>query len=245
MTLVNHPEDGLQLVRVCPLPWSTIDLLGTMLRKLAHDLTNSMVAGISLVDLMQMKVPDAAVSAGLARLRAQLMRPRDTLQSALLPLPTTSSERPQTITALNTWLEKTTEHARVLLVSSLGPVDTQARRPLGLGEAEWVHLLSLLVQNALDAHAAQLLDREADEEVEPPWIRVELTRHSGLLLTISDNGPGCADLVAASQGTLRRVGQGHLGLGLPIAAALADKGGGTLDIGCRQSRGFVAMARFP
>lgn len=241
---MNHAEEIPEVARVRPLPWSTIELLSTMLRKLAHDLTNSMVAGISLVDLMQMKVPDASVSAGLARLRAQMMRPRDTLQSALLPLPASSSERPLTITALNTWLLKSTEHAQVALVSSLGPVDSQARRPLGLGEAEWVHLIWLLVQNALDAHAAQLLDREADDEVEPPWIRIDLIRSSGLVLTISDNGPGCADLLAASHGTLRRVGQGHLGLGLPIAAALAAKAGGTLDIASSMAHGFVAIASF-
>ena len=53
-TMVPLASAG-QPVPVRPLAWPVVEMLVATLRKLAHDLTNSMVAGVSMVDLTLLK----------------------------------------------------------------------------------------------------------------------------------------------------------------------------------------------
>ena len=61
-------------------------------------------------------------------------------------------------------------------------------------------------------------------------------------LEISDNGPGCADLRAVAHGHGTRACGLHLGLGLPVAAAILAARGGTLTLHADAPHGLRATA---
>ena len=70
-----------------------------------------------------------------------------------------------------------------------------------------------------------------------PWVDIELADQR---LVVSDNGPGCDDLAAAAAGALQRRGGGHLGLGLPVLAAVVARAGGEVHLADRSGGGISA-----
>jgi len=236
-----------QPVPVRPLPWPVVELLVGTLRKLAHDLTNSMVAGVSMVDLTLLKCSEPAVADSLNRLRSQLLRPRATLARATASLLMTAADRPVTIDTLAEAIGAMAEAGGVQLLGAIAATPWPTERPKQLEEAHWVHILHVLLQNALEAHAAAAIQSEPPLDGKLPYVRVDLTAlpGGGLRLLVADNGEGCADLRAAATGGMRRSGNGHLGLGLAVAAAIAQKAGGSLSIAHNPPRGALALAEFP
>lgn len=233
-----NPQPSPTSQRVHALPWPTVELLTASLRKLSHDVTNSLVAAVSMVDLALLKSPDPSVADSLQRLRGQILRPRTTLQTALGPMPLQHGDRPRTLVALERYLSDLGREHAVELQLQLQPHDL----PPVLSETEWVHVLANLGHNALDAHADDVLQDEGPGE--PRFVTITATRHGSLFeLAVQDNGPGCTDLVAAASGKLRRAGGGHLGFGLAVAAAMVERAGGHLLLQPRQPRGLSAIAR--
>lgn len=231
-------------VRVQPLPWPVVELFSASLRKLAHDLTNSLVAAVSLVDLTLMKSNEPAARNGLNRLRNQILRPRTTLQCATAALPGMTADRPRTVQALEVWAKHAATAQELVLAWQL---DGNDQPPRGLTEPEWVHVVQALCQNALEAHAAARIDKELQSEPESAWLRIESARarDGSAVLTVRDNAMGCADLQAAATGRLRRAGGGHLGLGLSIAAALVERAGGQVLLASEPPHGFRATVTLP
>lgn len=236
-----------QPVPVRPLPWPVVELLVATLRKLAHDLTNSMVAGVSMVDLTLLKCNEPAVADSLNRLRSQVLRPRATLARATASLPMPSADRPNTIDALAENISALAEAGGIQLLGAIATTPWPAERPRQMEEGHWVHILHVLLQNAIEAHAAAAMQSEPPLDGKLPYVRVDLTTQpgGGLRLLVTDNGEGCADLRAAATGGMRRSGNGHLGLGLAVAAAIAERGGGKLAIAHNPPRGTLAVAEFP
>lgn len=225
-----------EAVRVHPLAWATIEVLTVAMSKLAHDLTNALVASVALVDLTAMRNQDAHVAGQLARLRDHVMRPRATIQCAVAALPGLG-DRPKTYPALRKMLDLTAVGQNVEL-TWLGTAEGDELPP-ELTEALWCHVLQALVENALQAHAMA----EADEGF-TVGRRVDVDWQAGRLL-VADNGPGCKDVRAAATGKLRRAGQGHMGLGLAVVAALVERPGGDLHVGPNPGGGFQALVRVP
>ncbi len=225
-----------EAVRVQPLPWATIEVLTVAMRKLAHDLMNSLVASVSLVDLTAMRNTDANVGDQLARLRTHVMRPRASIQCALAALPGLG-DRPKTLPTLVKMLRTTAATQGVELIW-LGPEESHELAP-GLTEAEWCQVASALVQNALEAHA---MAEQDEASTAPRWVDVQWQESR---LHVTDNGPGCPDLHAAASCGLRRAGQGHMGLGLAVAAALVERKAGDLHVALNAGGGFQALVRLP
>lgn len=225
--------------RVRPLPWPVIELLSATLRKLAHDITNSMVASVSHVDLMALRNPNPVLNEQLQRLRVHVLRPRTVVHCAIASLPALG-DRPRTLAKLHATMatlaiqQGVTLHWRV--------ADDPARFDPALTESEWCHVLHTLCQNALEAHAAALIELGT---VGQPEIIVDCTEREPRRLAVIDNGPGCGDLAAAASGGLRRVGSGHLGLGLAVIAALIERAGGNLTIAGPAAGGFRATVEMP
>jgi signal transduction histidine kinase len=226
--------------RVRPLGDDEIEKLAALLRKLGHDLTNSLVAAVSLTGLAAHLSHDAEVNRLLDQARQQLLRPRTVLDTALAPLPLVRGEKPITFDGLSRLLQRRADDLGVRLncvlepaVARLGPLD----------EWRWIQVALPLCTNAFDA-LAETRDRQ---QPAPSRIDVALlpADHSGAELTVSDDGPGCSDLAAAANGQLRRAGGGHLGLGLAVAAAVVGRYGGWLDIWAAKPNGFVAFATVP
>ncbi len=245
-TMVPLASAG-QPVPVRPLAWPVVEMLVATLRKLAHDLTNSMVAGVSMVDLTLLKCSEPAVADSLNRLRSQLLRPRATLARATASLPMPSADRPVTIEALAENIGALAEAGGIQLLGAIATTPWPTERPKQIDEAHWVHILHVLLQNALEAHAAAAIQSEPPLDGRLPYVRLDLTSvpGGGLRLLVTDNGEGCADLQVAATGGMRRSGNGHLGLGLAVAAAIAERAGGKLAIGHNPPRGTLAIAEFP
>jgi len=205
------------------------------MRKLGHDITNSLVAAVSLVDLTLMKCHEQPVTDSLNRLRGQLLRPRATMLLATSALPALTGEMPRTLVALPPWLAKEAEASEVRIEWQL-----TERVPSGWQESDWVHVLRSLCLNALDAHAAA---RRIDPDAHAAELRYVRVFQEAARLYVLDNGPGCADLGAAASGGLRRSGGGHLGLGLAVVAALAERCGGDLHISPAVPTGLQATLR--
>ena len=234
-------------VLVLALPWPVVRLLVDTMRKFAHDLTNTIVAGVSMVDLTLLKCHEPAVADQLQRLRGQLLRPRTTLGRATASLPMPSTQRPSSLDALERWVINQGVEAGVELRGVIAQAPWPSLRPGALNDESWGLVLYALLQNALDAHAAAALQSAPPPDGQVPFIDVDLTQDAAgtLHLRVVDNAEGCADLCAAASGQLRRSGNGHLGLGLTVAAAIAARAGGYLTLDHHEPRGVVASGEFP
>lgn len=227
-------------VRVQALPWPIVELLSGALRKLAHDLTNSMVAGVSMIDLLAMRNTDPLMAEPLQRLRGHVLRPRGMLRVAVAVVPA-GADRSRSWTALRTDLLSAAASQQVMLRWQApvdGPPPGQA-----LSESDWCHIVEALCHNALDAHAAARLDRDPGAglgQITVTWREAPTQQ-----LQVLDNGPGCANLVGAAKAEVRRAGGGHMGLGLAVVAALAERAGGSLTISSVPDLGFTATVDVP
>lgn len=234
-------------VHVRALPWPVVELLVDTMRKLAHDLTNAMVAGVSMVDLTLLKCHEPAVADHLQRLRGQLLRPRTTIGWATASLPMPSTQRPPGLGALERRVTDQGHEAGIELRGVIAQTPWPSLRPRGLDEDSWGLILHALLQNALDAHAAAALQGEPPPDDQVAFIQMDLTQEDAgtVHVRVVDNAEGCADLNSAATGRLRRSGNGHLGLGLAVAAAIAERAGGCLTLAHHRPRGLIVCAEFP
>lgn len=215
-------------VAVPPLTPQALALLLRVTRKLAHDMNNAVLSTTSLLEMAAMDHPEAAD--WLAPLRPYAEKPKHLLGPALRALPTRASVRPRQLEA---WPELVGAEAAALEVRLELAPDIAA--PAGLAEDEWLQCLDNLVVNSLQAHA--LARRLGQRGAEAAWTAVR--RLGPGHWQVSDNGPGCADLQAAANGTPRQ-GNGHLGLGLAVVAAHLQRLGGTLQLSARPGGGLTA-----
>ena len=136
-----------------------------------------------------------------------------------LPLPESAPQRWQDV---QQQLDVRARVAGVALLWQPGVV------PLMAAEPALRPVVAALVTNALDAAPADAT--------------VAVTLVATTTLEISDNGPGCADLHAVAHGRATRAGGLHLGLGLPVAAAILAARAGTLTLHAQAPHGLRATA---
>lgn len=206
---------------VTPLPWPLVEFVQPLLRKLGHDMTNALVAGVTMADVLAMQDRGGALADQMRALRPYLLRPREVLQTAVGGLPDLGL-RPRTWPELRRLLAGQALEHHVEL-RWLAPSSASAL-PTWLAEEAWCHAGWALVANALDAHAAAA---ELAMAAPAPWVAVRLVDEA---LVVSDNGSGCEDVAAVAAGQHRRRGGGHLGLGLPVLAAVVARAGGEVRL---------------
>jgi C4-dicarboxylate-specific signal transduction histidine kinase len=162
------------------------------------------------------------------------------MATARAPLPLVRVSTPVTLDGLRRMLQHRADEAGVHLSWAVDPA-VAARGPLD--ELQWTQVALPLCDNAFDVLVAP------DAEGERRECRLDVVllpaNPGGGDLIVRDDGPGCQELAAAAAGRLRRVGGGHLGLGLAVAAALVERHGGSLEIQAVEPHGFVAHASVP
>ncbi len=216
-------------IAVQPLDPALLAQLVRLLHKLKHDLSNSLVAAMGELDLLAEDVDDVALAERLHETRGNLLRPFRDLRRITtgLPLPEGAPVRWQDVR------HELETRARELGVALEWQPDVvrwlaadPALRPI----------VAALVTNALDAATAGVT------------VDVSLTAEPQTgdhFLQIRDDGPGCSDLLAAADGKLARTGGAHLGLGLPVAAAILAQRGGHLTLQENAPHGLLAIASWP
>jgi hypothetical protein len=203
---------------VTPLQADVASALGAALRKLSHDINNSLVAGTSHLDLLTLRLPELRQAPELVTARQQLQRPRRVVAAALAALPGEVRERPRTATELADWWLGRGAEAGLATSGSLPLSGRWATPPATLA-------LYQLLTNVAEAMEET---RRLEEPLAPvPMLQILQTEQT---LTLRDNGPGCQTLELAASGRQRRAGAGHLGLGLATAAAAMQELAGELAI---------------
>lgn len=227
---------------VLPLAPEVEAALTAALRKLSHDISNSLVAAVSHLDLLGLHDPQLRELADWQSCRAQLARPRAVVSTALWALPGAGRDQPRTYSDLRTWWSQ--RQSGLGLDAQLPDLVEPWQQP------DAVFALCCALTNA--AEALQDARRLGEPLVRPPQIAIR--QDAGSVL-VADSGPGCADPRGAASGQLRRAGHGHVGLGLAAAAAALRRHGGQLHIASQHwgtspaavaaDHGFVAKLTLP
>jgi len=216
-----------------------IALLVTALRKLAHDVNNALVSSVSMFDLAVSDLADdhAELAAGLAPVRPYLSAPQAVFERPLRTLPTRSMLRPRVYAD---WLAQIrSEGAKLSAEVEVAP---GLHQPL-IQEADWVQCLDNAVVNALDARENAMRCGDADD---PGLVSVvPFAQGEWCGVRIDDNGKPPADLAGVAQGSARRSGHGHLGLGLPVAAMHLAAVGGQVRLSASLLGGVRVELRWP
>lgn len=229
--------------RVQGMDWSALQVISGSLRKLTHDLNNAMVPVFGTADILRLRHAQSPVAEDLDKLASRLMGVRETVVRAANHTLRHRHAQMPSLRTVHGELAGEALGARVgLRWQSVAPL--QGALP-GLDGHEACLLMRALVLNAFEAHTedppggpARLTAAGERRQV---WVDMAPT-DGGVRVTVRDNGPGCTDLAAASVGQLRRRGWGHLGLGLQVAASLAQRTGGSLYIHNLHGAGFMALA---
>ena len=214
-------------VTVQPLEPAVLHQLGRVLHKLKHDLSNSLVAAMGEIELLATDVEDVELAERLQDARGKLLRPFLDLRRLTASLPVAEGAAPRW-NDVQQALEGRAKSLEVTLVWQPGVAEALQV------DARLRPVLAALVTNALDAA--------------PPGMTatVAFAVAKGVAtLSVTDDGPGCADLHAAAHGHLQRAGGAHVGLGLAVAASLLAERGGQLTIASLSPHGFQAVARWP
>ena len=208
-------------ITVTPLEPAQLEVIARALHKLKHDLSNSLVAAMGELELLSGDIDDADLAERLQATRGQLLKPFQDLRRMTtgVPLPESAPQRWQDV---QQQLDVRARVAGVALLWQPGVV------PLMAAEPALRPVVAALVTNALDAAPADAT--------------VTVTLVATTTLEISDNGPGCADLRAVAHGHGTRACGLHLGLGLPVAAAILAARGGTLTLHADAPHGLRATA---
>jgi hypothetical protein len=224
---------------VTPLQADVAAALGAALRKLSHDINNSLVAGASHLDLLTLRLPELRQAPELLTARQQLQRPRRVVAAALAALPGEVRERPRTATELADWWLGRGAEAGLTTSGSL---------PLS---GPWATPSATLALYQLLTNAAEAMEETRRLEEPLPATPLLQILQTGNSLTLRDNGPGCQTLALAASGGQRRAGAGHLGLGLATAAAAMQELAGDLRIASagdgavQADGGFQVQLRLP
>ena len=228
--------------RVRALSWPDLELLSDVLRKVGHDLNNAMVPALGLADIMRSRHRDSAAAPDIDRLGHRLAIFRG---AAAMAVAHTLRKGQATEPALATVIAQLTAEAQIghVLLRWHPPAGANPWPLPGLDGHLSRLLLQALVGNALQAHDRSAPPRSAAAQVD---VVIDATPEgSPCLLTVQDNGPGCQDYAAAARGTAARIATGRLGIGLIVAASLAARGAGVIDIGPGPGEGFFVRAGWP
>ncbi len=224
---------------VTPLPWAQVERLQQVVLKFAHDMTNSLVVSVSHTDLALMTATDPAQIALLTQLRPHIAAPFEVLAAGRAVFAGAARDGARTLVALRECIQ---QHAMMEQVAITWRMDLDAVPP-EMNAADWTHIVEVLVQNALDAHACAARDLAPGQFAGAREISVSAQPNQGIWLRVADNGPGCSDLHAAANGQLARAGKGHLGLGLTVAASLCAQANLELVLQPNESSGLIASVR--
>ena len=214
---------------VQPLDPAVLGHLARALRKLKHDLSNSLVAAMGEMELLAADVGDVGFADRLLDARTSLLRPFLDLRRTTMSLPLVDGA-PQRWADLRAQLD-----ARAQTVGAKLDWQPEALETLNT-DPPLRPIVAALVNNALDAAQAGVTVRVA-------FLAPDAAGWRGLV--VSDDGPGCKDLAAAAQGHLQRAGGAHLGLGLAVAATLLAARGGKLTLQAATPHGLEAAAKWP
>lgn len=211
-------------------------LLVAVVRKLGHDVNNALVSAVSLCELAVLD--DPACEPALQPVRSQLSKPREVFDSAMRTLPSRSTVRPRDP---DDWRVRAGQEANA--AQCLMDVDWPLPQPPVLTPMDWAQCLDNVVRNALESI---LMGRRLGFVPPLSLIRVSgVTRQGWQGVSISDDGPGCTDLAAATSGKTRRAGGGHLGLGLAVCALHMASIGGTVTLSTPPEGGLRTVLLWP
>ncbi len=216
-----------------------IALLVASVRKLAHDVNNALVSSVSMFDLAVSDLGDDRpdLAGWLAPVRPYLSAPRTVFERPMRTLPTRSMQRPRQFAD---WASQIRGEGAKL------DADVQIQEGLPeppIDPADWVQCLDNAVVNALDARENAKRCGDADEPGVVAVAPFALGEWRGV--RIDDNGKPPADLLAVAQGSARRSGNGHLGLGLPVAAMHLAAAGGQVRLSASPLGGLRVELRWP
>ncbi len=214
---------------VQPLDPALLHQVARMLHKLKHDLSNSLVAAMGELELLASDVEDHALAERLQDTRGRLLRPFHELRRLTASLPLSESA-PMRWQDARQQLDARANADRVSLIWQTEVLQQMT------ADAPLRPVVIALVTNALDA-------AEAGVTVAVSWLADADAAEQGLV--VSDDGPGCDDLAAATRGQRQRAGGAHLGLGLPVAAAILAARGGRLTLQANVPHGLRASANWP
>ena len=216
-------------VRVEPLEPALLRQLTRLLHKMKHDLSNSLVAAMGELEVLAGDVSDLETVERLQDVRDKLLRPFLDLRRMAqgLPLSEGGGVRAQD---LRQNVETRARELGVTLTWLPGALELLA------ADAALRPVAAALITNALDASTPNVTVTIAAER---------FAASSEASLSVTDDGPGCADLQAAATGRVTRVGGAHLGVGLQVAATLLASRGGSLTLADNAPHGVIATARWP
>lgn len=221
---------------VRPLPAPEADAWSLRLRRLAHDANNGLVAAYAHLELLRAEDLPATARARTADLEAALGRFHT--MARLLSHAAARESAAEDTNAIRAELAAEAMRAGIGLRWSVnqGP-SVLAAVPANVRD----RVLRILVRNALEAHQGAGMRAPGNH----PWVEVRLERTDATVhVVVRDNGPGCPTPAAVASGRKSRTGLGHLGIGLPMAAAAMAEVGGSLAIRANED-GFTARADFP
>lgn len=239
---MTRPGDA-PMVRVKALDWPDLQLLSNVLRKVGHDLNNAMVPAFGLTDLMRARHAATAAAGDIDRLAQRLIGLRDVAAAAVSHTLRTQHATPPPMGAIAAELGVVARQDRVRLNWRVQYQPCAEVLP-GLDGHQSRVLMRALVSNAIQAHNAPGSTGPAADAVIDVGLALPLSGAASSVL-VQDNGPGCSDFDGAAQGSGRRRGAGRLGIGLIVAASLAARGEGTLEIGPAAGGGFLARVSWP
>ncbi len=220
-----------EAVPVVAMDWDELERWSRRLRKLAHDVNNALVPAFAHTDLLRLKLGAQADLSQLDSLPAQLEVARATMQRAAgwTLRPAGLRQQPWAMV-----------RADLLMICRQGGVTFEASEQAVTTDARWPQSAARQVLLGLVRNATEALAGRADGVV-----RLDVTQAGELLwYQVSDNGPGHDDVAAVARGEVVRHGRGHLGLGLPAAAAVVARYGGELRLSS-DAGGFKAVAAVP
>jgi signal transduction histidine kinase len=225
-----------------------LEQLGQLTATVAHELRNPLGAVRTAAFLLERRVKDKGlgVEGQLLRINNGVSR-CDNIITQLLDFSRTRQVVAEKLD-MDTWLERLLEEEARRM-----PTSVSLQLELGLGgidvefdPARLQRAVINLINNASEAMVGQGND-DARQSTPNPTITIETRKtQAGVLLSVSDNGPGIPEeLLAKIRDPLFTTKSFGTGLGIPAVEQIAVQHGGSLDIQSHPGRGAKFTITMP